>query len=197
MYNFEKHLQENEVILYQSRAVPGKGGKAVGGSLFLIIFSLFINGCLVYSFLSNNNFENGIFGFIIVFLIVSVFFILGVYNLIYNFFLKKKQVSDDFYCLTNIRVFKYESKIDKLVFGYIANYEQIYCSNVKDNFGNLHMEIIMENNDNTLQNINTLKELLTNPDPENMPFIIFESIENPNYVMNLIVEAKEKLKKQI
>ena len=33
MYNFEEHLGKEEKIIYQGKAVPGKGSKNIGGLL--------------------------------------------------------------------------------------------------------------------------------------------------------------------
>lgn len=112
MYNFENNLLVDEKILYQGKPTPGKGGKSVGGLLFLICFALGIQALMILSVVTKTgDGAGGInLGFIIIFLAATLFLGLGVYGLFYNLFLKKKQVADDFYCLTNKRAMKYEAK---------------------------------------------------------------------------------------
>ncbi len=197
MYNFSQHLMADEKILYQGRSVPGKGGKAVGGLVFLIFFALAIQGLMIWSVITKTgDGANGInLSFIVIFLAVTLFLGLGVYGLFYNLVLKKKVVADDFYCLTNMRAMKYEMKKNKLVFGYLAYYDEMRCDNVKDNFGDFYMGIVFndEYTDDSLQTIAQLKNIIMNPNPENMPFINFESIENPYQVMKLAKEAKQNI----
>lgn len=190
MYNFEQHLLKNEKILYQGRSVPGKGGKNIGGLLFLVLFSLVVLILLMWKFFETRGAEWNISLGI---LIILVFLGLGLYGLIYNVFLKRKRVADDFYCLTNQRVLKYESKKTKLVYGNLSTYEDIQCLNMKDNFGDVYFGIVLDEGNNDAQTLATLKELMVNPDPVNMPFIYFESIENPTQVMKLAEEARNKL----
>lgn len=182
MYNFSNHLLEGEKILYQGQPVPGKGSKSVGGSLLLICMGLIVGiGSLVS---------------IVFFLVAALFLGLGVYVLVYNLILKQKRIADDFYCLTNMRVMKYESKKNKLVFGYLAYYDEIRCNNVKDNFGDLYMGMVI-NESSFLKTIEYTKKSLTDPDPENMPSITFESIESPYKVEKLVCTAKEELLRKV
>jgi len=201
MYNFSSHLLADEKILYQGQPVPGKGGKGVGGLVFLICFALAIQIAMIWSVVTGTgDGANGInLSFIIIFLVATLFLGLGVYGLFYNLVLKKKQVADDFYCLTNMRAMKYEAKKNKLVFGYLAYYDDIHCSNVKDNFGDVYMGIVMdeESTDDASQTLSTLKDLMMNPNPENMPFLNFESIEHPYKVMNLAKEAKQNILQKV
>lgn len=190
MYNFKEHLQEDEKILYEGRPVPGAGSKSIGGLIFVICFALGIQALMIWSVVTKtgDGAEGVNLGFIIMFLVATLFLGIGVYGLVYNLFLKKRQVADDFYCLTNIRAMKYEAKKDKLVFGYLEYYDDIYCSNVKNKYGDLYMGIVMDDSNST--SAHTLVNLMTNPNPENMPFISFESIENPHKVMKLAKSAR-------
>ena len=196
MYNFSSHLLANEKILYQGQPVPGKGSKSLGGILFLICFALFIQVALIWSVVTKTgDGANGVnLTFIIIFLTATEFLGFGIYGLLYNLVLKKKQVADDFYCLTNIRAMKYEAKKNKLVFGYLAYYDDIHCNNVKDNFGDVYMGVVAdEKSQNDISSLSVIKDLMMNPNPENMPLINFESIEDPYKVMNLVKEAKRDL----
>lgn len=87
---------------------------------------------------------------------------------------------------------KYEAKKNKLVFGYLEYYDDIHCSNVTGNYGDLYMGIVMEeeNNDSAIETLVNIKDILINPNPENMPVIIFESIKNPSKIMKLAKEAR-------
>lgn len=177
--------------------MPGKGGKGVGGLVFLICFALAIQIAMIWSVVTRTgDGANGInLNFIIIFLVATLFLGLGVYGLFYNLVLKKKQVADDFYCLTTMRAMKYEAKKNKLVFGYLAYFDEMRCNNVKDNFGDFYMGIVMD--EESSQTLATLKDLMMNPNPENMPFINFESIENPYQVMKLAKEAKQNIMQKV
>ncbi len=45
----------------------------------------------------------------------------------------------------------------------------------------------------TFDDLKTLKDLMTNPNPENMLQITFESIENPDYVLELIKDTRDNI----
>lgn len=201
MYNFSSHLLEDEKILYQGQSVPGKGGKDIGGLIFVICFSLMIQIFVVFAVVNGmTEVENEtifalevLFGPMIFFLVAGLFLFIGIHGLFDNLVLKKKRIAGNFYCLTNMRVMKYEKIKDKLVFGYLKNYEEIYCSSTKDNFGDVCFEIFIE--EETDDRASELETALLNATPENMPFIYFESIQDPERVMNLAIEAKEKILK--
>ncbi len=193
MYDFSSNLLENEEILYQGRPVPGKGSKSIGGLIFVICFSLVTQIILIWSVITKTG-DGFDMGFIVIFLAAAVFEYVGISGIYYNLVKKKKEVADDFYCLTNMRAMKYEEKENKLVFGYLSHYDDIRCDNVKDNFGDVYMGIIIkEEKNDDLQKLSSIKDLMTNPDPLNMPFITFESIENPYRVMNLVQDAKRTI----
>ena len=195
MYNFSSHLFADEKILYQGQPVPGKGDKGVGGLIFLICFVLSIQIFMILSVINEiGDGANGIDSeFIFIFLIATFFLVIGIYGLFYNLVLKKKEVADDFYCLTNMRAMKYEAKKNKLVFGYLAYYDDIHCGNVKDNFGDVYMGIVIDerSTNDVSQALLTVKDVLMNPNPENMPFLNFKSIEDPYKVKNLAKEERQ------
>lgn len=200
MYDFSKHLFPDEKILYQGKPTLGKTAKDIKGILLFIGFALLIQIVMILSVITGTgDGKNGItLGFILIFLVVTLFLGLGIYGLFYNVILKKKRIADNAYCLTNIRAMKYESKKGKFVFGYLAHYDDYYCSNVKNNFGDVYMGIIFkeQNGDSATKTLLKLKDLMMKPDPENMPFINFESIEDPYNVIHLIEDAKQNIKKE-
>lgn len=195
MYDFKKHLLENEEILYEGRAFPGKGGKEIIGLLFVICFSLFVLALLIWSVVTGTgDGANGVtIEFIIIFLVFLLFLGIGLYGLVYNLFLKKIQVADDYYCLTNIRAMKYESKKDKLVYGYLKKYEEIYCENVKGGYGDLYMVSAIDEKYLNDHNMSVLDYLLSKSDPEDMPSMCFESIKNPRQLRKMAIDARRKI----
>lgn len=197
MYDFQSKLLAGEKILYEGKPVPGKGEKNISGFIFLICLSLVFQVIMILSVVTKtgDGAEGVDLSFIIIFLTITLFLGLGIYGLVYNLFLKKKKVQDDFYCLTNMRAMKYESNKDKLVFGYLENYDEIHCDNVKDNYGDLYMSINMEKNSSgdAAQTLLNLKDAMMNPNPENMSFLNFESIENPRKVMKIAKEARKEI----
>lgn len=195
MYNFRTHLDDGEEILWQGQAFPGKGAKNIGGLLFLIIFVLGIQLLMIWSVVTGTgDGANGIdLSFIIIFGVTLLFSGIGIYGIVYNLFLKKKLVADDFYCLTDKRVFKYESNKNKLVYGYLMYYEEIRCDNVENGYGDLYFGIVLEESSDSVQTAAELKSIMANPNPENMPFINFESIEKPASVRNIAKQARKKI----
>lgn len=196
MYDFNSNLIEDEKIIYEGRPVPGTGSKNIGGPLFIIGFITLMQFLLIWSVVTKTG--DGAYGitpgFVIIFLVTLLFDAIAIYNLIYTLFIKKKAVADDYYCLTNKRALKYESKKDKLVFGYLINYEDIHYDSRKNGYGDLYMGIIYKETNDSIQDLNNIKDLLFNKDPKNMPWIIFESIEHPAQVGKLAKNARNELK---
>lgn len=197
MYDFSQHLQKDEYILYQGRPVLGRGSKQVGGFIFVIVFSLVMLSILIWVYANKiGDGTNGIdLEFVIFFILILFFTVGGIWGLVYNLILKKKMIADDYYCITNLRVMKYESKKDKLVFGYLASYDDIKCKNMKNGFGDFYMGMDLEgeNDNNIVDAVHTVKEVLLHPNPENMPCIMFESIEKPREVLKIAKEARKVL----
>lgn len=199
-FDFNSCLLDDEKILYQGRPTPGEGGKQVGGSLVVICFSLFMLGLLIWSLVTKTgDGANGInLTYIIIFAVVLLFLGLGIYSLIYNLFLKKRLVADDFYCITNMRALKYESGKNKLVFGYLACYNNIGCENIKNNYGDLSMAIEVDDDaGEDAASLLQVKDMLLHPDPENMPFLVFQSIENPEAVCQIAIKARDEVMKNV
>lgn len=197
-YDFEKQLFKNEKIIYQGKPVPGSGSKDVGGLIFVLILTLLIQSLLIFSVVFKiGEGANGInLNFIIIFLVTLILDMFIVYGIVYKLFIKKKSIKDDFYCLTDRRALKYESKKDKLVYGYLANYDDIHCNSIKNGYGDVYMGIIYQETGDSKVDLSNIKKLSINPDIENMPFILFESIESPMKIAKLAREAREELKKK-
>lgn len=192
MYNFEKLLYPGEKILYKGKPVPGKGHKGIGAlTISIIAFAFFI--FLLIAQLKEHWYD---LNSIIILLVLLFFEGIFIYGLIYNLFIKKRIVADDEYCITNQRAFKYESKTGNLVFGYLKNYRSVRAMNVKDNYGDVRMEILYKDG-KTLEkeDLKVLKNLMLHPNEEDMPYILFESIENPEAIVKLIFEARSELRK--
>lgn len=163
----------------------------------MLVFELLIQALLIFSVvLKIGDGANGInISFVIIFLVTLIIEILVIKSLVYKLFIKKRSVSDDYYCLTNRRAFKYESKKDKLVYGYLANYDDIHSDSRKEGYGDVYMGIIYKKTGDSKLDLSNMKKLLMNPDPENMPCILFESIKSPIKVAKLAREARDELKK--
>lgn len=200
MFNFKKILMDDEIILYKGKPVPGKGNKHILGILIFTIYPL-IHGIILTWLIKKEhigNYNDPKLEVIIIILILLGLTGLGLYALIYNILLKKIAVADDTYCLTNLRAIKYESKNKKLTCGYLAKYGEIKVENEKDGYGDAYMCIAPPENPETLTNEEILaffKENVFNNKLDDRPFIIFESIKNPKKVVDLAIEARDKLNK--
>ena len=147
MYNFEQHLTTNEQILYQGRAEPGKGGKS-SKSLFIVLIMLIIIQIIMIASIQSNTpgGSGGIsLNFIIIFLTTIAFEILIIYGIVYDLFLKKKEIKNVYYCLTNKRALEFDEKTNVLRFGHLIYYEEIKIYNEKNNYGDVYMGIILAN----------------------------------------------------
>ena len=69
------------------------------------------------------------------------------------------------------------------------------CYNTKNNFGDISFEAIARDNVSQNQQKYFIKWLPLTPNPENMPEIIFKSVENPNLVIEIAKEARKKILK--
>lgn len=65
-------------------------------------------------------------------------------------------------------------------------------------YGNLRMSGGMDFNQNVVnfQEVLKLKELMLHPDPQNMPGIEFQSIKNPEEVLEIAKNARNELLKE-
>lgn len=189
MHDFSKVLKENEKIIYECRPNPGKGGKSILGIIFIITFMTVIQVVCAISSKAGNSQLSGS-DLLIIYLVTFLFDGASIYAFIYNVFLKKEKVSDDFYCITDKRILKYEQKDNKLVSGYIMNYQEIRVNNYKNGYGDLYMGIVLDENN---VNLAEIKNLAVNPNPENMPAITFESIQNPYKIAKVVESIRERL----
>ena len=194
-YDFNRQLYKDEQILYQGKPIPGKGSKQIKEYIFVIGFFAISIGLLIWSLIAG---EKPIdLSFIVIFIVAIIMFLIVIYGLVYNLFIKKRSVSDDYYCVTNNRVLKYESKKDRLVYGYLINYDAVRCENVKGNYGDLQIEVDLSKqaaNMSPEQQVVLLKNIFSHGNPENAPFIRFESIENPRKVEYIVLQAINELK---
>ena len=91
--------------------------------------------------------------------------------------------------ITDLRVMKYNKKKNKLVFGYIENYDLVFIDNEKGKYGDLCMQKDMFKDDLIMETMHQ--------NPEDMTCIIFNSIENPEHVKEIFKGAAKKLEKDI
>ena len=135
MYDFNKHLDSDEKILYQGKSNVGKGSKNIGAGLLVIGFMLIIQFLLVWSLKTGiGDGANGFnLNYLIIFLVSLIFDAYAICLVVYTLILKNKKIADDYYCLTNKRALKYEEKTDKLVYGYLINYDDVKVINQKKN----------------------------------------------------------------
>lgn len=187
MYEFEKDLMLGETILYKGKPVPGKAKKNVGGLLVFVILCILI--ILVWAVVNKFGDDAYIMNAKPFFLGLIFMCGLGICQNIYNVFFKNNKIKDEYYCITNLRVMKYNKKKNKLVFGYIENYDLVFIDNEKGKYGDLCMQKDMFKDDLIME---TMQQ-----DPEDMTCIIFSSIENPEHVKEIFKGAAKKLEKDI
>ncbi len=187
MYEFGKDLMLGETILYEGKPVPGKAKKNVGGLLVFVILCILI--ILVWAVVNKFGDDAYIMNAKPFFLGLIFMCGLGICQNIYNVFFKNNKIKDEYYCITNLRVMKYNKKKNKLVFGYIENYDLVFIDNEKGKYGDLCMQKDMFKDDLIME---TMQQ-----DPEDMTRIIFSSIENPEHVKEIFKGAAKKIEKDI
>ena len=195
MYEFEKDLILGETILYEGKPVPDKVKKNVVGLLFATIICIFFVIFLIMlkiekvGYAANNDIVS-IFKETMLLLVSTTIGVLCIRQIIYNVFLKNNKIKDEYYCITNLRVMKYNKKKNELVFGYIENYDLVGIENENDIYGDLFMQKDMSKHDLTIGSI-------MQQNPEDMTCIIFSSIENPEHVKEIFKGAAKKLEKDL
>lgn len=191
MYDFNQYLEPDEKILYQGKSVPKASIGNVVILILVLIAMLLVQFIMIISICENNLINNPI---VIIMFLVMIFFdgaiILGIIN---SLFLNKKKAKNCFYCLTNKRALRYDLKDNKLVYGYLINYDDIKIYNIKHNYGDLYMGITYSGTNNYKNDLVNVADALFNPDSKNMPNISFSCIENPEYVLSLAKSARAEL----
>lgn len=195
MFDFNQVLMANEKILYEGKPVPGKGNKSLGGILAILAFVVIWCGLLIWMVATETgDGAKGIdFSFIIMMLVGLGFGGIAIYALIYNVFIKRKAVADDIFCLTNMRALKYETKKQKLTYGYLIKYDQIEVQNFKDGFGDVYMGIVAPNNLTEEQQLLFIKENLIKKKENDMATMLFECVEKPHSVVDIAKQAHDNL----
>src|SRR5574344_1408913 len=182
-YNFRPYLMQGEKKLYEARPVIQK--KFSKYNLVGYIVSLIVLSYILFMLLVMNDYIS------IGVPIVIIFIIIIICSLFYTLFFKNKKISDDFYCLTNIIDLKYEYRKKKLICGYLKNYATIKIHSVVGECGDLTFEIKIS--ESVRQGSSNIFSLMSNPNPNNMPVITFESIKDPISVKNIVIQAKSLL----
>jgi hypothetical protein len=176
-------LMDGEQILYQGEPTINKGGKKISGEIGVTI-AMFLVLALMFLLAGDKTLE-----FYVIIVLILIFPALCIYSIAYKLFLKNKMIVGKKYFLTNQRAIVYSSQKDEYTIGYIANYEEIKTLNVKNNYGDLYMGIILpEDVDNSVA-----IDAIRNKNKLNSTSIMFESIENVNKVYKMALEIKHSL----
>ena len=90
MYDFNKHLDSDEKILYQGKSNVGKGSKNIGAGLLVIGFMLIIQFLLVWSLKTGiGDGANGFnLNYLIIFLVSLIFDAYAICLVVYTLILK-------------------------------------------------------------------------------------------------------------
>jgi hypothetical protein len=130
--------------------------------------------------------------FIIIFGTTLLFDAIAIYNIIYTLFLKDKMVADDFYCITNYRVMKYEEKSKKLIYGYLINYEDIKSHSNRGGYGDVTFSVVFSDSANEEETLK-IKNIILHPNPKNRYMIEFESVKKPYEIIKIAKKAREQV----
>ena len=209
MYDFNKHLEQDEEILWTGQGRGGGNSKSIIGELIALammgfFFMFLLADSIVTVELAEPFDDIGIpgvfwnFGTLIPLVLLGLLMLLMVWSIVYKLFLKKKVVVNNFYCITNKRLLKYDAKKEELVCGYIVNYGLISCFNEADGHGDIQVQINarqqMGSDVDNLSDAIDLKNMIMHPNKENMPTMLFESVENPRELVKLIKKQNKHIK---
>ena len=189
MYNFKEILEKNEKIIYEGKPNMKKNNINPFAYFFAFSLLLFCQFILIWSVkTSTKDGAHGInLNFIFIFFIIIIFEGLLIYAIIYDKVLKK-QKSNDAYCITNKRVLKYNSTNNSITSLYVVDCCDMRFTTTKKNFGNIYIGI-KELNKNTIKNSN-IKDIIKKIKDLNDSYIVFESIENPHYILSILENIK-------
>lgn len=189
MYNFNNVLFPGEQILYEGKPEIGKEKKGIPGLLLIILF-LGVTMFILLKYFSLN------LSCIVISIVCALFLLFSIYALVDKLVLHKMRLTDVYYCVTNQRALTYSGKKDELKFGYLKNYKNIECYNIKNEYGSIRMSIYTDEdaaNINsgdekvaTAQAFQAISNSVINPQSDDMPFMVFESIKDPMNVEQII-----------
>lgn len=193
MHNFSQYLTKGEEIIYVDKPVPGKGDKNIGGLFFIIGFMAFIQFLLIISVVFKIG--DGAYGinltWLILFATTLLFDAIAIHGLWYSLYRKERTVADDEYCLTNKRVFKYESKTCEVTIGRLDNFDRIVSQNCKDGYGDVVFQKVFKEHEEPTS-LKEVYDFVKNQDKHDMDFMSFESIKSPRKVVKLAKQYKNK-----
>lgn len=192
MYNFSCLLNSDEDILWKGKPNFPKKRKSIAGEIFLILFTVFVQIIMICSVVFKvGDGAGGInFSFIVIFLTISIFGILGVYGILNKLLLEKKLCRDDKYYITNKRIMIYKGKKDEVWYGYIINYHIIEVEEVEKGCGDLILSVMHLDDDEGLRKIiNNVKHF----DTTNLMNIHLISVDNVYEVRNMISKQRQLL----
>lgn len=193
MYDFKKDLLKDENIVYTCRPTPGKGNKQIKESIFLFILATLTQIILfiVNKTKTDLTLDMNIYIIIGVTIVVDL---IALAKLIYNLYIKKYNVSDDYFCITTKRILKYEKRINRLSCGYIKKYKYIRIRNEKDGYGDIqfdtYVQDIISKRDLDIPSIDDLKK-----DYSDLDRIVIESVKNPKKIVKIVERINKKLNK--
>ena len=196
MFDFENVLMEDEVILYQGNAVPGKGSKSIFGELFLLGFSLFIAAILWASLkFGIGDGEGGInLSFIVIMAVDLLFVVIALYSIFYKKFKQDRDVADDAYCITNKRVLRFNGA--QLLCGYLANFDTIEEEVGKDGYGNVTFYRECPDSATDEEQMAFLKAMKNQDDSDRMT-MQFECVQDPKSIAKIAKKARAVVRDQI
>ena len=192
MNNFNECLRDNEKIIWTGKPNPENRSKDISGEIFLVVFALVVQTIMIFCVTHGiGDGESGTsLGFIVIFLAVALFGVLGAYSIISKLFLMNIKVKKDEYCITDKRVIVYKGRKKEVWYGYLVNYSIVETENVKKKYGDLILSVEYLNEN---EGIKTIGKNMINPDKTNLSFVNLVSIENVKKVKDLVIKQRQKL----
>ena len=110
----------------------------------------------------------------------------------YNTIIRNKIAKENLYCMTNFRVLQYNTKENKLYYGYLARFSIIEIFNENNGYGDVSFSVNLKTETGDKFSLKEIKKL--SKDRTNMLEITFLCIKDPKEIVKLAEAAREKLK---
>ncbi|WP_249028624.1 hypothetical protein [Tannockella kyphosi] len=181
----KSEFYSDEKVVWFDCPSKGKGSKNIKAEIYFVLFGLAIIGCFVY-------FENAylhpanLLGLFIIYI--------GVASAYKKLYALDRNYLDEYYCITNYRVFKYKESDLLLEYGSIENFDFFQITDCKDGYGTVYLSADFgdETNTNIKEVAKVYKQRTSSRNPRNIDQFAFYQIKNPETIEKIIENQRKQ-----
>lgn len=191
-FDFNSILGYDEEILYQAKSLSIKGNRSFAGNIIVAVFCIIV--FLLMFFSIKYKIGDGADGLsltaIVIFLVDFLFFGIVTWDMLYRLFIKNLMAKDDFCCITNQRILKYEYRTGKLTSVNIADVDTFTTDNCYHGYGDAFFYKKVDHGELDVKEtvkfgINIAKNSSNN--------ITFLNVKNPKKAVGIVKQKHESL----